>query len=1677
MKLFFAFLLTAGAIFSKEVRVFESYQIESADTYVEKKSKENVSDAEKKIIEERIKNKTNNTADLERISFVDTKNYEAMLNYAVSISTSFKCKEIPWEERNKVINIAVYVCEHSKEPEEKAKALLLYVNLNDYEAGKILAILNDLMPVQDLKKKFPQYQNIYALTLKSHELNAVKEAPELVLSFNKDLDPKITYKDFVMITPDATLSVTISGKELILRGLDFNKAYTVTLKKGLPSKDSDKIDDEQKISVITSDRDSLLSFPANTYILSKNDDQFLPLSFVNVEEAKLTLSRLSDQAFAQHLSGSYTLEGQPDHWSIKHNKALSPIAEKIIQLGGERNKNFTKQIPLKDLIKDLKPGIYLIAAEQMGSFKNPVTVAQKILITDIALTTYRGNTGLDVQARSISTATPLDGITIDLKSYNNETIASLKTDIKGYAHFDEVLLLGKAGDRPMSVMAYGTDQNFSYLKLRMPAFDFSDRGVSGRNASKKHDCFVYTERGVYRSGETLPISMLVRDPFAKAVKGIPLYLKIHRPDGEVVFTKQLKSDESGFVNFSYTLSDSARSGMWTINVHDDPKTEAIGTYQFSVEDFVPARLLVSVNIKDDFMDLAKPISAEIIGKFLYGTPAQNLKGEAWLEVVRHPNPFPNHQTYSFGDGEEKFQNKNIPLPTFQLDEKGLFTLTTSVKEPIESSFPLMANVKGIIFDEAGKPNKGSKKVPLKMYASTLGVKLVKQITPEDKDANLNLIALNSKEELESVKGAVYQFYAQDSYYSWVKNGYKWAYEVNYTDKLLKEGSIDISKDGKTAINVSLDDDYSKYKIVVKDPKTTSKLVYTFKSGYSSDSKNTDSPDQLKISLDKKEYKPGENIKLNVDSPFDGKVSLVLAQSEVLETINDTIQTGKNEFTLKPKKEWASGFYILATAVRPLKDLAKQPKKMMLMPKRAVGVQWVGFDTKEKTLKVSFPDLKESIKPRTTLDLGIQVEGNMKNETFVTIAAVDEGILLLTDYKMPNPMEFFFGKKKLQVEMRDLYGKIMDPIPGEKGVLREGGDGSALSANLAKLSKKSFKIVSLFQGPLPLDKNGKASVKLQMPDFNGSLRFMAIAYNEDSLGLAEQAAKIHDDIVVEPLFPRYLIDGDQSHFSLSLNNTLKDAKKCVVSIETKGPLKVEQKDHIISLEKEWDKAIAITTTGIGDGQVIIKVKPDGSDEVVKTVDLTVKPSSMIATKRISKFLKPQEKLDVDESILKDFYPENLTLKTSTGVLPWSADVLIEKALKYPYACTEQTVTKAFCAFHLKDTEKAAKYVREACAYLAQYQAYDGGFSLWSNTNSDPWLTAYCADFLQTIKDKNPSPLMLEKVYNNLESFVRKDMKKGSQSTLISYAYSLYVLVKGEHSKGSDVRYFYDTYYGDIKNPMGQLFVLAALAKIGDKVRLEQGLEKLHSFDQFEGSPYGSSFRDQMMSLRLLHNIDEWTPHLENVTKSIQGLISQVPNLEQLSTSEIMAALLAGQDDATSKTIKDLKDESLKNTSDKAQFVSLTLSGDSKIKTIADSKGVELKRQLYHAKDGTPVSGNVKEGELYVILIEGKLTEALLEESQLLVVDMLPSAFEHDLLPLPAFEPWKELDPTVYNAKKDDRYLATLAVNKDQKFKIAYMVRAITPGTYQYPGLKGEDMFNPRVYGTAASEAIVIAPALG
>jgi uncharacterized protein YfaS (alpha-2-macroglobulin family) len=230
------------------------------------------------------------------------------------------------------------------------------------------------------------------------------------------------------------------------------------------------------------------------------------------------------------------------------------------------NADVTTAFPVGEAVKDLEAGVYVMVAQAPGvpgeDYQNLAT--QWFIVSDLGLTAFSGIDGVHVFLNSLESTQPKAGIGIRLLSRSNEILATKQTDAAGHVQFEAALTRGEGALAPALLVATDPKGDYAFLNLKGPAFDLSDRGVAGRAVAAGIDAFVYTERGVYRSGETVQVTSLLRDGQGVAALGVPLTMVVERPDG-VEYRRAIVPDQGvGGRALAVPMVASAPTGTWRV---------------------------------------------------------------------------------------------------------------------------------------------------------------------------------------------------------------------------------------------------------------------------------------------------------------------------------------------------------------------------------------------------------------------------------------------------------------------------------------------------------------------------------------------------------------------------------------------------------------------------------------------------------------------------------------------------------------------------------------------------------------------------------------------------------------------------------------------------------------------------------------------------------------------------------------------------------------------------------------------------------------------------------------------------------------------------------------------------------------------------------------------------------
>jgi alpha-2-macroglobulin len=1580
------------------------------------------------------------------------------------------------------------------------------------DALNALKLAVSLHETPALKAKYAELREKYGFRVSNFSVDSDSASPRACFQFTEFLPKRTDYSPFVAVAGQDKPALSVDDRQICVEGLKHGESYTITLRAGIPSTVGEDLLKDAVFNIYVRDRSPSVRLSGKAYVLPRTGQQGIPLVSVNTDQLRIAIYRIGDRNLIDKV---LSWEFQRNLYSYDLEQIADESGETVwtgeLAVEKELNQEITTAFPVMEAVPELRPGIYLLTArpsdDAAGSYGERTT--QWFIVSDLGLTAYSGTDGIHAFVNSLASMAPVDGVEIRLLARNNEVLATKKTDAKGAVNFEPGLARGEGGLSPALIVASDGDGDYAFLNLRQQAFDLTDRGVAGRDVPHNLDAFVFTERGVYRTGETVHVTALLRDAAGIAVPGVDLTMVVQRPDGVEYRRIVLPDQGMGGRSLDVPIIASAPTGTWRVSVYADPKGPTIGSDSFLVEDYVPERLEFSFRTEADDITPRVPVEFDFEGSFLYGAPAADLDIEGEVEIARAAER-PGYPGYVFGFDRSQDDgpgSESIPLedlPRTDADGKAKFSVVLD-KVPA-STEPLEAAVVLRLSEPGGRAIERVLTLPVVPAKPMIGVKpLFTGKSLGDNDiAKFDVVMVAPDGKKLAASGLNWQLLNVETKYQWYRSGGYWSYEPIKITRRIADGTLDVTADGPGKILVPVT--WGRYRLEVASAEPSGpETSITFDSGWYAET-SSDTPDLLEIALDKPEYKPGDTITVAVTARSAGKVTLSVIGDRLITQTTADVEPGLVKLPLTVGDDWGTGAYVLATLRRPLDEAEKR------MPGRAIGLQWFSVDKQAHTIGVAL-DLPELIRPETTLRVPVKLANLAGEEAHIVVSAVDVGILNLTNYQAPDPDTYYLGQRKLSAEVRDLYGQLIDGMQGTKGRIRTGGDGGdgALQG-----SPPVQPPLALYSGIVTVGADGTAEVSFDIPAFSGTVRVMAVAWSKDKVGHASADVVVRDPVIVTATLPRFLLTGDTTTLRLDLDNVEGATGEYKIAVTAAGPLSVDggQKSLTLDAKKRGAMTLPVTAKGVGTGLLAVAVNGPEGFSLARQYKLTVHPATQILARRTVKPLEPGQSITVSGDVFTDLIPG--TGSVALSVTPTAAlDVasLIASLDRYPLGCTEQIVSRAIALLYVNelalnaqlavDGDIDARLAKAIKTVLAR-QGPEGAFGLWSAGGDDAWLDAYVTDFLTRARARGfaVSDLQFKLALDRLRNYVNTAPDVATDGGL-ALSYALYVLARNGMAPVGDLRYIADVKLDRLGTPTAKAEIAAALAMLGDRVRSEKvfdaALGSIPENVKFEGgrTDYGSPLRDAAVLVTLAAEGDAPKPILVKGTKRIES----ARNLVRFTSTQedawlVLAARALGKQGVSLETDQGGQEGPLYRGFSEAELanspLTVTNSGDTPLDTVisvsgapvtpepAAEHGFTLERSFYTLDGEEADATKAKQNDRFVVVLT--VTEPLPEFARVALTDYVPAGFEIDNPRLVSSGDTGTLDwiehagDPVHTEFRDDRFTAAFERRKGDAavYSVAYIVRAVAPGSYVLPQAAVEDMYRPDRFGRTDTGVVEVAP---
>ncbi|CAE6888471.1 alpha2-macroglobulin [Pseudomonas marincola] len=1466
-------------------------------------------------------------------------------------------------------------------------------------------------------------------------------ASALSISFSVPLEPdqdfaqKLHLVDTQTGKVDGAWELSDSLTELRLRHLEPDRKLVLTVDAGLQAINDTELAKEHITRLQTTDMQPSVGFASRGSLLPTRLAEGLPVITLNVDQVNVEFFRIKPQSLPKFLS-EWGTNSNLESWQAN---SLLPMAELVyggrFDLQPERNTRETVMLPIAGLEPFKQPGVYLAVMKAAGTYNYSVP-ATLFTLSDIGLSVHRYNNRLDVFTQALAGGGAQADVALEVLDGKGRVLAEGKTDSKGHA---ELPLPPKA-----QVIIAQQGEQTSLLQLNSSALDLAEFDISGP-AAHALQFFVFGPRDLYRPGETVLLNALLRDADGRAVNNQPVSVEVRRPDAQVSRKFVWNADDSGLYQYELQLAEEAPTGRWQLLL--DLGDGAPQLYEFSVEDFLPERLALELKGQDQPLKPAQHAQFEVNGRYLYGAPASGnrISGQLYVRPLR--DAVASLPGYQFGSVTEKELSQDLELDEQTLDEQGNTTLDIESRWDTVKS-PLKLILQASLQESGGRPITRRLVQPVWPAERLPGIRGLFEGDQVDADGLANfeiLLADPAGNKLAADALTVRLVRERRDYYWTFSDNDGWSNNYNEKFLTLSEEQVSVAQ-GSTA-KVSFPVEWGPYRVEVIDPQSKMLSSVRFWAGYrwqDNAEGGAVRPDQVKLALDKPAYANGETAKVTVTPPVAGSGYLLVESSEgPLWWQPITLPAEGQTFEVPISKDWLRhDLYISALVIRP------GERKSNATPKRAVGILHLPLQREQRKLSLNL-HAPDKMRPKQPLNVQVQAQnadGSAARQAYVLVAAVDSGILNITEYPTPDPYSNLFGRKAYGADQLDVFGQLIEAGQGRMAKLAFGGD--AALAGGGKRPESNVLIVAMQAKPVQLDEQGKGTVSLDIPDFNGELRLMAQVWTDQRYGMAEAKTVVAAPLVAELSTPRFLAGGDETTLALDLSNLTEQAQTLDVQLGISGQLEwvdAQLANSTLKLEPGQRSTLHIPVRALGGfGQGKIELKVDGlslPDEQLAALQrdwtLGIRPAYPARLEHMRSVLKG-DTWQMPAGTLAAFEPAGLQARLAVSSRPpLNLGEQIRALKAYPYGCLEQTASGLYPSLYAdaaiikrlgletEPDEQRKRSIELGIERLLSMQRYNGSFGLWgADSDEEYWLTAYVTDFLLRAREQGfavPEEAMKKANERLLRYVQERNLIDVGYSQSLDHtrfavqAYAGFVLARSQQAPLGALRNLYDR-RSDAESGLPLVQLAIALQKMGDQPRaddaLRAGLSRQRDSERWLGD-YGSQLRDQALIMALLEEYDLAATVRE---ARLFALADELAAQRWLSTQERNALYLAGRNllskpeqpwqaqlqsgslafelsNAQSAIKLDGKDLAepltLSSASEQPLYQQLTLSGYPRNAPVAGGENLSIGRD-YLDMQGQPL--NLEELDSGQLVLVHLVVAAKERVPDALVVDLLPAGLE-------------------------------------------------------------------------------------
>jgi alpha-2-macroglobulin len=1363
-------------------------------------------------------------------------------------------------------------------------------------------------------------------------------------------------------------------------------------------------------------------------------------------------------------------------------------------------------------------GLFLLQATGWDVTNNTpldVKASRLILITDLGLLVKDNNDGShDVFVQSITSGMPVPAITVTILGKNGLPILTRTTDENGRATFPT--LKDFVEDREPTVYLAQKENDVSFIpynnsnrQLNFSRFDIG--GIYNNPELNSLSAFLFSDRGIYRPGDTAHIGIIVKRAYAAPQPaGFPLQATITDPRGTTIYDQKFTLDATGYLDINFATNVTSPTGQYFVNLYtvkDNHADSFLGSTTLRVAEFQPDRMRISSKLSPEQSEgwiSPSGLVANVDLWNLYGAPATDRRVNGKILLTPQPVKFDKYPDYIFAD----------PLLDPEKPPK-VFTETlteTKTNEEGDAQFDLNLDrfaraTYQLIFFAEGFEAEGGRSVTTQTTALISPLSYFVGYKPDgdlayikqNSEMGVNFISVNPQLNQQALNDLKIQLLAVRPVTTLVKkeNG-TYQYQSVIQTTVISTNPFNLKEEGSD-YNLPTDK-IGDFALSILDKSNTELSRVKFSIVGASQlplSKNA----ELSVKLNKSEFNVGDDIELQITAPYTGAGLITIERDKVYSTQWFKTDTTSSVQKIHIPDDFQGDGYVNVAFVRnwDSPDIYISPLSYSVVPFKINNTNHaVHIDLETPALA----------RPGEAFKINYKTDKPGK----IIVFAVDEGILQVARYATPDPLAFFFQKHALEVLTQQTVDQILPKYVQDRELSSVGGDGGdeLLANHLNPFKRKTDLPVVYWSGIIDADSSSRELV-YRVPDyFNGSLRVMAVAVSTDAVGSTDKASEIRGNFVINPNVPTFVSPGDEFEITASIANNVKDSG---VNAEVSITLSASPELEILSEAKES------RTISEGHEQTVrfnLRAKSEfGAAKVSFLAETGDKSSSMDATLSVRPFspfmtlVNSGSTRDTKKSlpVTRSLYPEYRQVEAAAANSPLILVAGLQRYLdNFPYGCTEQLISKAVPLLVMKnqpwfnkDANLAAEKITTTIQMLGQRQMSSGGFSYWPNTGdnvNNTFSSIYAMHFLTEARALGysvPNDLLYAGI-GYLKDLASQNATNVDGARL--QAYAIYILTRNEivtTNYLSNLQLYLDE---DKTFAWKQDITGAYIAATYQLLKSNAEAQRLiANYKPQNKSAEASDFYDHNIAdAQYLYLVARHFPdHLQSIgDKMIMPLVAAI-NSDEINTilssyismalgayaetnQPVSHAMFSISETFNNNQKKELissnsnfekvavddrtKEVILTNPDKQTLFYQLNQSGFDKDPSISAMKqGIDIFREYRSLADEVIHSATLGQ-EIEVHIRVRALDNNYL--NNIVIVDLLPGGFEvvADSISTESLE---------YTDVREDRVNFFTSLTPDAK-EIVYRIKAINTGLYMLPPAFAESMYDPGIKAQTVADQI-------